>query len=47
MKQEDLQSDDKVSDDELKKEEALFDLMRSRYDQEWQRIKDLDGKAGN
>jgi hypothetical protein len=35
------------SDDETKKEEILFDLVKRRYDSEWDRIRDLDDKAGN
>jgi hypothetical protein len=29
------------------KEAVLLDLVKSRYEAEWQRIKDLDNKAGN
>jgi hypothetical protein len=29
------------------KEETLLELVKRRYDAEWQRIKDLDNKAGN
>lgn len=31
----------------LEKEETLLELVKRRYDEEWQRIKDLDSKAGN
>jgi hypothetical protein len=29
----------------IKRDELLFDLVKRRYDSEWNRIKDLDGKA--
>ena len=38
---------DDTKDNLDKKKELLVDLARSRYDGEWQRTRDLDGKAGN
>jgi hypothetical protein len=35
------------NEDDEKKEETLFDLVKRRYDSEWERLKGLDDKAGN
>jgi hypothetical protein len=34
-------------DRNIKRDELLFDLVKRRYDSEWDRIKDLDDKANN
>ncbi|MGA9153159.1 MAG: hypothetical protein WBZ36_21485 [Candidatus Nitrosopolaris sp.] len=37
----------KIEEDNLKRDTLLFDLIKRRYDAEWDRIAGLDSKANN